>query len=336
MIGVFMAVLSLCSPGSALLGPGHRTVWFACLGIDDAASQARIQTTLVLFSACIDDLEDDVTNDGTGPFCSDDIKIKFAKAHPETYAKLSSDFVFGFCSGTVHRLLFHWGYNVVDPERAESAKPFRDRLEARLDEETSLSDWDREVVTEFYYNLVREAFVSRNRKMKTLVGQGFGLNKEVYKNFTTPLATVLYEIHILCDYCTPERDSLGSLEYHVRKELLERGIARLFPGNKNMRALCDEIESIADGTAADVSPSAERLNRMPPEFQGLFVPSANSVEQQKALGILLLLREGLPPLMSSFFEEPLADVGITITSRSSSKTPSLKGWLADKFSRGQR
>jgi hypothetical protein len=103
--------------------------------------------------------------------------------------------------------------------------------------------------------------------------RGFGVttNKKA-----RALTTILYDVHILGDYSCPtctDLKPLCSLD-RVKKDIMKKGISRLFPYSGSRRSLVKRLDKI------------ERV----------------SSDKEYAAQILAVLKEDLPPLLSEHSE----------------------------------
>jgi hypothetical protein len=311
----------------------HFKLWISMLGIDEASLNSTYIEKLNRFSTLIDGVSNNSIVDiscfgyktvAIDSLCSDNLNRAISVALPDISSKISPSFSPGFCSGTVHRQLFHWGYNVVDPTYASNSKPFRERLQKSLSNETALAIEEKRSVELFLYCVIKEIFIQRNREMHRISGDVFGLTR----NFITPISTLLYEIHILADYCDTLYNDLGEIEYHVERELIRNGIKPLFQGLSEAQDLILKIEKILRSEQNN-SELIASFNQSPTTFKNLLnIP--NDSDPKKALAILLLLQENLPKLILKMHGQTLSHQGIKISPTEESKT---KGSLIDKFLR---
>lgn len=167
---------------------------------------------------------------------------------------------FGFNRGKyTHRILFHWGFN-DDPRKSTI---LRERVEASV---------DKSVQKDFYLYVLNEQ-IRRNKKTIRATKRGFGVttNKKA-----KALTTILYDVHILGDYSCPTCTDLKPLcsMDRVKKDIMKKGIERLFPYSSSRHALVKKLDNI----------------------------SKTSSDKEYAAQILIFLKEDLPPLLSEHSE----------------------------------
>ncbi|HOV74351.1 MAG TPA: hypothetical protein PK967_10305 [Candidatus Hydrogenedentes bacterium] len=309
MIIAFVAGLVIVDPADALESArDHTTLTLRIIGVDNESSAQALVKYLDDFSSTID------TARGLQ---SDDLKAKIREKTPELAAKLPEEF-----SSILHRFFFHWGYNAGGP-LDDSAKPFRDRFDEKfsdLRKKGQLTENEINELRKVVYEIVAHEWNEvRKPILKDATTGAFGLPSEK----TTALATIIYEVHILADFTTPDNriDALSELNFHVRKELVDNGLTRLFRGtheSTNADATISEIVGVLGDSLVDGQAIHAALTKEDAGFQNLFshvgdVATKLGKDQRRALRILLILKQQFPPLFGKAFGQQLKSKGVTIT-----------------------
>ncbi len=295
-------------------GDKHANLAFQIIGVRNSTCQNRIAVAISSINNGIDNAKE---------LQGDAFKNRLRLEIPEIAEKLPQDF-----SSLLHRWFFHWGYNVVDPGTSAGAKPFRDKFQKKLDSmllEGILTGDEVVTLRESIYRIVKSEWIERNRSMHSQVMNVFGLPHEQ----ATGLATILYEIHILGDYVSPDEgaqnqvEALGPLAFHVEEELLTTGMAKLFQKTRAASSSTELRQRILAVLQDPIVKGVDKeLQSSPTDFTELFSScgsiSSKSIDSRRAMRILLILRSTLPKMLSDVYgDRPFKEKGVEIESGTS-------------------
>lgn len=305
----FAIVISFCHESAALgSAKEHTELTIQILGISSSSSAySRLRQELDRFSSTIDHVRGDLQGEP--------LRARLAAAVPAVYAKLSEDFV-----SLRHRYFFHWGLNSGNPAdpRTTNAKPMHVALDKKLDQLADvLTEDERSEFRRAFLDIVKELWIDRNKDLKDKTARAFPLQSSEKH---TALATVIYEIHVLADFVTEDTEPLGSLDFHVRQELLKNGISELFRGTQgesNTNDLMNRVNAILNDRIVDGREIEKSLNRQADEFTSIFTRYLRNImtmeqDSRRALAILIALNEDLSSALRIAFANTLSCQGIEI------------------------
>ncbi|MFA7692739.1 MAG: hypothetical protein WCX86_07570 [Candidatus Hydrogenedentales bacterium] len=287
----------------------HTLLTLKVMGIDENYTNASLNRFLNDFSSTIDNAEE---------LQADRLKNKIRQKAPELAAKLPDDF-----SSVKHRYFFHWGYNAGGPYD-NSAKPLRNQFEEKfvaLKKKAGFTEEEIKTLRKVLYDIFAYEWNQiRKPKLKQTTRSAFGLPSDK----TTALATIVYEIHILADFTTEDRDALSELKFHVRKELIDNGLKKLFRGTHESANAEKTISKIEDSIAIPMNNETIDLKSLfekeDPAFKNLFPMARTNItrlsrDQRQALTVLLILKQDLPLLLQGAFSTHLNSKGIPMVSQ---------------------
>ncbi len=304
-------LICLVRPAYGFTGDKHTKLVFQVLGITDTASQQKLKDYLDKFNANgIDDAK---------ALQGDELKKKLQENAPEIAGRLPDDF-----SSLLHRWFFHWGYNAVDPARAKGAEPFRKKFDKKLDDMLAKGIFTADEIAKLrlaIYDIVKTEWINRNQWMHSQTQSEFGLPHEM----STGLATIVYEIHILADFVSPDEtaqdqvEALGNLSVHVGDELLNVGLENLFQRtskSNDIQKLKQQMKAVLQDPI--IKGVDEELRKEDSSFQDIFAACGSigtkGPDPRRAMRILILLKNNLPQLLLEVYgDRPFKEKGIVIT-----------------------
>ncbi len=138
-----------------------------------------------------------------------------------------------------HRVLFHWGFNVL----ASNYPPLQERVARSFGNNTER--------IQAFYKVVLDEQIKRNGLLIGKITEVTGLQSEPAR----AMATLVWDVHILADYTTSAKKGLPKLDILCR-DISEAGIGRLQPAREDpalkkesqqkLRAAVDDPEKMRD------------------------------------------------------------------------------------------
>lgn len=280
----------------------HADLWLCCLGKDQPAEMYSLRGTLSTLSSLIDrGLSDDEVRNALSPQLRDEI------------SKLPERFTFGVGGGE-HRALFHWGLSVSrnDFHTAATTQPLRGLIEQRKRKMEGLSATERERLAGAYCEYILDEWCNRRDKFAAGANALFPGKAALVTTSCSPMAVILYEIHILADFLDEMITQLGPLEEHLLKELVAGGLEKL-PQSDRRDALVKNLKKLANEKPWEKERLVKELAAQPAAFQNMFQNKLSHDEtRRKALQALIILRESLPAVLADQYGESFQGHGIPL------------------------
>jgi hypothetical protein len=302
ILSAALAFLFVSNSGAMPSAQNHTELWLACIGAK-STNPARME--FLKLSEIIDT-----------KFDGNALKEKLKQAMPTVSAKLPLDFNYNLklTSPYYHRRVFHWGLS-CSPEGLSgeaNADPLRKLVDECLGEMNALNQSELQQLRLAVYNAFGEQW--RELQSRFVVGTQriFPSDALNPSSRVSPVAVVIYEIHIIADYMDKQIFGLGSFDIHFERELLEQGL-QSFPPSPRRDQLVKDLKHAYARNPPISAKELETLVRKTPEEFSVNVARYLGEEDEtrrRALHLLLILQEQLPFVLDATYPKAMAELGI--------------------------